>query len=171
MRNITKVLLGIFFAGILLGGIGVGMAFVEYSSFEYLGEETIGGKEMKTDRLVFTVEEGAAKKIELDLRFFHEMSGPVVYDSSLPKNTIVCEITYNSELRCFDSGSRTNKTTEYYYVDTMWIGNEFSLLMERKDEILKDLKDGKFRSYDWDDEITVKIKAHPGLSGRLEVDD
>lgn len=171
MRKITKVLLGIFFVGVLLSGIGVGLAFVEYSSFEYLGEEAIGGKEMQTDKVVFTAGEDIEKTVKLDFPFFYGRLEPVVYDGSLPENTIVCEITYNSELWSLVDGSRTGGMTEYYYVDAIWTGNDFSLIMEKKDEILKDLKDRKFRSYDWNDEITVRIKAHPNLEGRLRIDD
>ncbi len=35
MRRIHVILLGIFMTGVLLGGIGTGIAFGEYSTMEY----------------------------------------------------------------------------------------------------------------------------------------
>lgn len=37
-----KVLVGIFMAGFLCCGIGAGVMFQEYSSFQYMGEKRIG---------------------------------------------------------------------------------------------------------------------------------
>ena len=41
MRNVQKVLTGIFLSGILIGGVGTGIAMVEYSSLVYGGEKLI----------------------------------------------------------------------------------------------------------------------------------
>ena len=169
MRNITKILLGIFCVGILLGGIGVGVAFVEYSSLEYLGEETLGSGALETETVSFNVSSDPEKKVELRFRFLCRIPEEVVYDSSLPENTVVCEVTYNNELWELYSGRRSEKKTDYCYVTTVWMGDDFRLAMEKKDEILNDLKNRKYRSYSWDNELTVKIKAHPSLEGRLEI--
>ena len=37
------ILTGILCAGILLCGLGAGISFIEYSSFEYMGKKDIGG--------------------------------------------------------------------------------------------------------------------------------
>lgn len=37
MHKVQMVLLGVFFGGVLLGGIGAGVALVEYSSLDYGG--------------------------------------------------------------------------------------------------------------------------------------
>lgn len=172
MRKMTKLLLGIFFAGVLLGGIGVGVAFVEYSSLEYLGSEDIGSEYVKTEKVTFTVREDTDERVILDFDFFHTMTKPVVYDGSLLENTVVCEVTYNGKLMQLQTaGRRMEGKPERYTLYMSWKGEEINFWMEKKDEILKNLKDGKFHSYHWDDDITVKVKAHPGLEGRLVLDD
>ena len=42
MRNIQKKLLGMFAGGVLLTGIGTGIALVEYSTLSYGGHKIIG---------------------------------------------------------------------------------------------------------------------------------
>ena len=50
MRNrLRLILLGVFCAGVLLTGIGVGMAIVEYTSLEYTGIYTLGGEITRAD--------------------------------------------------------------------------------------------------------------------------
>ena len=51
MRRIQKILAGVFFGGVLLCGIGAGVAFVEFSSFEYGGEKQIGSDVLVTEAL------------------------------------------------------------------------------------------------------------------------
>lgn len=41
-----KVLVGIFMAGFLCCGIGAGVMFQEYSSFQYMGEKRIGSNKI-----------------------------------------------------------------------------------------------------------------------------
>ena len=38
MRKVQKILIGTLLGGVLLGGIGTGVALVEYSSFAYAGK-------------------------------------------------------------------------------------------------------------------------------------
>ena len=53
MRRIQKILAGVFFGGVLLCGIGAGVAFVEFSSFEYGGEKQIGSDVLVTEAFDF----------------------------------------------------------------------------------------------------------------------
>lgn len=56
MRNVQKVLTGIFLSGILIGGVGTGIAMVEYSSLVYGGEKLIGEESLVTRNLDYQFE-------------------------------------------------------------------------------------------------------------------
>ena len=42
MGKIRMILASVFLGGVILGGIGAGIAIVEYSSLTYVGEKKIG---------------------------------------------------------------------------------------------------------------------------------
>ena len=48
MSKFQKILLGVFCGGILLCGIGAGVAFTEFSSLTYGGEKLLGEGEFVT---------------------------------------------------------------------------------------------------------------------------
>ena len=51
MRRLQKVLLGALGGGVLLCGIGTGVAITEFSSLSYAGERTVGETDMETATL------------------------------------------------------------------------------------------------------------------------
>ena len=59
MKN--KILLGIFLAGVLLTGIGVGIAFGEYSDFTYGGEVLIGNEREEVETKDYIISLGEKK--------------------------------------------------------------------------------------------------------------
>ena len=84
-----KVLVGIFMAGFLCCGIGAGVMFQEYSSFQYMGEKRIGSNKIaektfmenlytdKTKKLNTTFTK--IKKIFFALSQLHEIALPLVF--------------------------------------------------------------------------------------------
>ena len=57
MRNIQKKLLGMFAGGVLLTGIGTGIALVEYSTLSYGGHKIIGEDNLVTDTFIYELED------------------------------------------------------------------------------------------------------------------
>ena len=57
MRRIQKIMTAVFLGGVLLGGIGTGIALVEYSSLSYGGECLIGEEHLVTENLDFRFEQ------------------------------------------------------------------------------------------------------------------
>ncbi len=100
MRKLHIVLLVMFAVGVLLGGIGTGIAFGEYSEFEY-GEKVLLGEEYLVTKdfdYTFTPQEdtrvllchfgwGDPRKDTL-----------LVEDASIPAGVIRYRVTYNEEL-------------------------------------------------------------------------
>lgn len=98
MRKIQKILIGVFIGGVLMGGIGTGIAFVEYSSFAYAGEKTIGGENLVTRQFDHTFDP-ARGRITVDAGWTWEEYGhcQLIADESVPENVIRYEVTYNEK--------------------------------------------------------------------------
>lgn len=100
MRKLHIALLSVFGIGVLLGGIGTGVAIGEYSSLEYkglvmLGEENLVTKEFYYD---FSTEEEES----VLLSYCHWGDGRkdtlLVEDESVPAGTVRYLVTYNEEM-------------------------------------------------------------------------
>lgn len=98
MRRLQKILGGIFLTGVLVGGVGTGIAMVEYSSLAYGGEKVIGQDSLVTRTLDFN--------FDLDGRIL-EVAGvhyrgrgeiqEIEIDNSVPAGTVRFEVTYNEK--------------------------------------------------------------------------
>lgn len=219
MRRLQKILLGTFLGGVLLGGIGTGVAFVEYSSITYAGEKKIG-------------QDSVVKK-ELDFSFDPELGivkvAPVWYDDgqvsyvemdeTVPEDTVRYQVTYNEKmviphlnfyeydeteeeddpieenrgpgydetdildeedgLEADDADSRLNvidapdtRKKKVQYQGELYLKSnyrdDFGLWMENKDEILRDLKQGRIASYRADSITDVKILVNPASAEHIK---
>jgi len=141
MKLFHKILLGVFCGGVLLTGVGTGVAFTEFSSLTYGGEYQLGKEEMVTEE--FDVDIDPEKgKWQIDGYRFDEGIEFVV-DESIPENTVRFEITYNKALV-------KPEIHPSLYGDTwcleIWCSyeasDEVAMLMEAKDAVLSGLKEG-----------------------------
>lgn len=114
MRRVQKVLSGIFLGGVLLGGIGTGVALVEYSSLAYAGERRLGAENLVTRQLdySFVPEE---EEVWLIRSYWDEAE--VEADASVPEGIIRYEITYDEKrvkpvLNCEEDTDREEIFTE-----------------------------------------------------------
>lgn len=55
MRKIHKIIGGMLVAGVLIAGIGSGVAFAEYSNFEYGGEKVLENSKYITKTVNYQV--------------------------------------------------------------------------------------------------------------------
>lgn len=97
MHRIQKLLLGVFCGGVLLGGIGTGVAFVEYSSITYAGEKKIGQENLITEELDFTFQPEQGGIMVAGRRYEDGQPYVVEEDMSIPENVIRYQVTYNPE--------------------------------------------------------------------------
>lgn len=184
MRKIYKVIGGMLIAGTLIAGIGSGVAFAEYSSFEYGGEAVLEGSEYFTKTLKYKVPESKAvedeekasaqeKEIQSEgkqiLNIGVNYRYTIVEDSSVPKDTVQFAISYltddkNIEPQVIEDISQENR---WIYLDCDYQCNDFRDMMRAKDPILSDLKNHKISSYQMDHveiEISVNPKAYFTIS-------
>lgn len=179
--RIIKIAALVFCTGVLLGGIGTGMAIAEYTSLEYAGEHVLGEENMTTESIDVAVVPEDGKKIRIDRDYWVRT---VNYGEQIPADTIRYVVKYNTKLMEFSAEYR-----EYEYdpdggEDEEWLkqyqgmvlldywskGSEFDLIMSQKDRILEDLKQGKFGSYQIRSIESIEVWANPEMKPLLVVE-
>lgn len=102
MRKVQKVLLLAFGAGILLCGIGTGVALVEYSSFDYEGTKVLGEDQMVTRDFDYEIDGDTDEVLLLRLDSFMarymSSDSDITADQIVPPGTVRYRITYNESL-------------------------------------------------------------------------
>ena len=98
MRNVQKVLIGIFLSGVLLGGIGTGIVVQEFSSLGYGGRKLIGTEDLVTKEMDFTLPMDGKTVILGYHGYGRDWEGSLVEDPSVPAGIIRYEVTYNERL-------------------------------------------------------------------------
>lgn len=98
MRKVQKLLIGAFAFGVLLAGVGTGIALVEYSSLRYGGEKILGEENLVTKTLEFELPDGQKELILQDS--YDRRRNCIVEvseDSELPERLVQYEVTYNEK--------------------------------------------------------------------------
>ena len=72
-----KVLVGIFMAGFLCCGIGAGVMFQEYSSFQYMGEKRIGSNKIAEKTFMENLYTDKTKKINTSFTTYNNENGDI----------------------------------------------------------------------------------------------
>lgn len=185
-------------AGVLLGGVGTGIALVEYSSLAYGGEKLIGEDSLVTKTLDFDFEpDGRTLEIREERYWRTGKEQEIEIDNTVPVGTVRFEVTYNQKTVTpglafqefeeeAEAGSETireeQQDTEHekeeweesgkmgtLYLTASYHENGFATLMENKDYMLGELKQGKISSYNMayitDVKIRVNQKTVPYIEG------
>lgn len=98
MRNVQKVLTGMFLSGILIGGVGTGIAMVEYSSLAYGGEKLIGEESLVTRNLDYQFEPDGGTLELAEFRYWNrDEIQEIEIDSGVPAGMVRYEVTYNEK--------------------------------------------------------------------------
>ncbi len=182
MKKIQKIMLGVFCGGVLLTGIGTGVAVVEFSSLAYGGERMIGETRMETKTLEAEIDPDAGVwHLSDSYPWSAEIS--MQTDESVPENTVRLVVTYN-EARFTPEVQAAVYTDEYVDEngDTVeekypvlelygiWKDqDEMKLFMEVKDQFLADLKEGKLPSFREPEYVErVEILVNPANEDDVE---
>ncbi len=93
------ILTGILCAGILLCGLGAGISFIEYSSFEYMGKKDIGGDSRKTETITRKIGKENKKEEKIYIHCWDVENRNVIIEASeeTPKNSLQFVVEYNPE--------------------------------------------------------------------------
>ncbi|MGI5824071.1 MAG: hypothetical protein ACOX7J_00710 [Bacillota bacterium] len=175
MTKYAKIMISCFVAGILLIGIGCGVAFFEFSSVDYGGNKTYA---TNAETITETHEEHLNSRIQ-DL--YLNISGDggysmnnvsIVPDETVPEDKIIFEIQYPAD--CSMSYSFTTSTPyddedtyesdgEHYYYDSnaltaeAWFGFYQQNFPKIVRQTIDDLRSNVYYNYTANGSITVKV--------------
>lgn len=184
MRKIYKIIGGMLITGTLVAGIGSGVAFAEYSTFEYGGETVLEGSSRFSKTLEYKVPAKNADTAKAEETEEQEEAGDitsgqkqvlnictnyhytVAEDSSVPVNTVRFTVSYltddtNVEPEIIENGSEETDGERYIYLDCDYEYNDFRDIMRAKDLILSDLKNHKISDYQTDRVEEIEISINP----------
>jgi len=168
MHKMTRTLVLIFFCGILLMGVGCGIAFVEYSSLEYEGVHVIGNKE--NAELIYTIETEEERTLMIEKDNRPNWRVHIAYDDTMPKDQIKWKINYNKEIMLPYLEYYDEEDGRVIYMGMQRVPRgEFEIFMREKESFLQDLKEGKIWSYDIDRHVEIEISFHSDLKEKIRI--
>lgn len=191
MRKVHIALLGIFAAGVLLGGIGTGVAFGEYSAFDYGGKVLLDEDKLVTKQLEYTFDPQEQNDILLSYCYWgdSEKDTLVVEDESVPVGVVRYDVTYNPErmnMRLIfwetdkdeeeiagedvaegeedeaEAGEPEGRArTTVLELRCNTIEDDMAVFMKNKDHILEDLKNRRIAEYEVPYITDVSVHVNP----------
>lgn len=179
MRKIYKIAAGLLMAGVLIAGIGSGVAFAEYSKFEYSGSKVLEGSKYLTKTVSCQVDvKGMEKENQSVVYLDSTRHYRIVEDESVAKDCIKADIKYLTDRE----DMQPEFISEHYYADEehadgtyLFLDCDFvhgqedmRILMRAKDMVLADLKKKQIGDYHADGVEEVIIRIHPESEFRLE---
>lgn len=170
MSRQHKITIVIFFLGVLLCGVGVGVAFTEFSALTYGGTYILGGYEMKTEDLDVKLEsDGEIFDIEGFPGPFTHRQGRIQTDAGVPADTVRFRVTYNAKR--VEPFAYWNEEDEQISFSWHWknYDSDMALMMEAKDVVLQNLKEGKVVSFDDVGLEEVAVFVNPRKENRVRI--
>lgn len=164
MSRLHKISILVFCLGVLLCGIGSGLLVTELDGFVYGGKYILGDPEMRTDEIDVKFEPGEERLMICGVSgSCNRGSARIEVDGSVPEDTARFCMTYNAKrVEPFAQWIEQSEV-EMGRIDFGWYWkgaeDEMALMMEMKDVVLQNLKEGKLVSCGVKDveEVTVRI--------------
>lgn len=161
--GIRKYLGITFLAGLFLIGIGAGVTFVEFSSFQLGEEKAVGGESMEMNVMQEKIPQDSGN-IYVYLNDVKRKDVEVVTDPSMAADEIEIQTEYNGKALSsyFHTDEEDNEFfVEYYYRD--FYGFHYM------DDILTSIKNKKIPNYKWEYFGKHVIRIAPENEARLVV--
>ncbi|HIX14929.1 MAG TPA: hypothetical protein H9740_04265 [Candidatus Hungatella pullicola] len=189
MNRILKTAGIMLLTGVLLMGVGTGIAVAEGAAFTYGGTYEAGSGQLVTEQLDFTFEPQEGEKIFLgEWAYWNERrEGELTEDPSVPVNTIRYEVTYDPETVNPYLYERRMEDYELEYTATpsqaeeavvsgveVWLETEslrsdMEVFLECKDHFLRELKERKISSYHMTGIERVEVKVNPETVSCIQI--
>lgn len=167
----NSILFGCLLGGILVAGLGTGIAVAEYMNFEYDDTLISEQSELSVDEYSYEIADGERVVCE---------AGSLTYDESVPVGTVLVRTEYcpqhvevgytTADVSYFDGEARLqgwSYVTELH-VYPIYAVDRMELFMQHKDAVLEGLKEGRLVRYDSADySFDVALVANPADKQRV----
>lgn len=174
-----KILLGVFLIGILFIGLGVGIAFAEYSSFTYGGDVILGTEKQEVETMEYIISMGNQKT---RINNYTMKALEIVEDKQLKDGQVRVEIIANPDyIKSFldfeDYDANRYDSYDPNYISgfdgeiQIYTGramDDWALFMEHKDDFLQNLKAKVIKNYYLEPIKSVTVKANKNTLEHLE---
>ncbi|MDE6882127.1 MAG: hypothetical protein K2P48_03310 [Lachnospiraceae bacterium] len=170
MSRLHKISIIVFCLGVLLSGIGAGVAFMEFGGYTYGGKYILGEPDMRTDLIDVAFEpEEEALDIFGVIGSYNRRSTRIETDRSVPKNTARFCVTYNAKrVEPFAWLEEEDARIDFGWY-WKYTGDEMELMLEAKDVILEKLKEGELVSCDIAEVESVTVLINPANEGDVRI--
>lgn len=171
-KTFRLTMLGLLCGGLLMIGIGAGVAFAEYSSFTYAGQRVPGQAQVQTQSFTAAVDPEAE-------RITVSSWGPGLYQMSevarievseeLEPGTVQLDLQYRSigrKIRGSWDNSTLGNTIRLYWTG----GSDIDVLMAYKDQILEDIRSRQLGDYMTILMEDAVITVNPADAGKIVFD-
>lgn len=164
-KLIRMITAGVFCVGVLMGGVGSGIAFAEFSGFSYQSVET-PQEAFKTEKFTYRMPEEIEKKIGID-RFYGGSFCKLESRENIPKGQAEIYITYNTQacsVEFRDVMDNEDNVQLRFYLDC---GGDFENFMKVKDDFLEGLRKKEVHDYQIDYVKSMEVRVNPEDEGRF----
>lgn len=160
----------VFFAGLLLMGVGGGVAFGEFSTFRYGGEKHLNGELTEVNLQKRLPED--VQNLTLSVRRFDLSSVRLEPDSSLADNQISIQVLCQKDIITPYIVEETDQPETVYALNYAFHNSDdgLSKFFQVKDILLEGLKNRVVYSYHDDYIMEVVVKAPPELADRILIE-
>lgn len=163
-KTFGKWLAAGFCAGLLVFGIGCGVTFEEFTSFQYMGERWIEPGHMETTTLQVTIPE-ETEQVRFFGYYYDEMERQMVEDETMEPGVIEAEITYDEDVLRPELVLNGNELFLQSY--TYAPDNTFGQMMQIKDEVLQSLKNRQIYQWKITEIEKIVLKGAPETLAKL----
>ena len=153
MSRLHKISIIVFCLGVLLCGIGSGLIFTELDGLVYGGKYILGEPDMRTDEIDVEFEPEEDR-----LNIFGVIGS---YNRRSPRNTARFSVTYNAKrVEPFAQWEEEEGRIDFgwYWKDS---GDDMEMMMEAKNVILSNLKEGRLVSCEAIEVEEVTVLVNP----------
>lgn len=171
MRKLRLTALILVLLGLLIGGVGVGMCFVEASSFTYGGDSRLNMTVTDTFSVQFPLQEDET------LVGYESWNMPVAPNGDVPQietdarvtpGTVWVDVDYRAVPGC------TLELWSGFYGDQDWKLHisprvETEAVLYAKDQLLSDIKNRQIGEYQWAEITGITFTVNPTDRDRLDL--